>query len=129
MSPVRRLHIARALLVIGGLAIRFWTQSLIGSKAPPSGGGGIGDAIHTWTAPWNAWLNSHPSHANALLIGCSAVIDAFGVFLICDAVFWEQCPAIRRARHALRTAPAAPFNRASPSGADLPLQKNGATEA
>lgn len=82
-----RLRIARLLIVVAGLAVWFWTQSLIGSKSPPARDGGIGDAILDWTAPWNAWLNAHPGPANALLIASSLGIDALGLFLIAITIF------------------------------------------
>ena len=86
-APSARLRIARLVVVVCGLAIWFWTQSLIGAKAPIAGGHGIGDAIHDWTAPWNAWLLAHPSAANALLIASSAGIDALGLFIIGATIF------------------------------------------
>ncbi len=82
-----RLRVARFLMVVIGLALWFWTQSLIGSRSPIAGANGIGDAILDWTAPWNAWLNTHPNHANALLIASSAGIDALGLFLIGMTIF------------------------------------------
>ena len=85
--PSARLRIARLLVVVCGLAIWFWTQSLIGAKPPVAGGHGIGDAIHEWTAPWNAWLHEHASAANALLIASSAGIDAMGLFVIGATIF------------------------------------------
>lgn len=82
-----RLRLARFLLIVIGLGLWFWTQSLIGSKAPVAGANGIGDAILDWTAPWNAWLNAHPGAANALLIASSAGIDALGLFLLGMTIF------------------------------------------
>lgn len=82
-----RRRIAHLLLVIVGLAIWFWTQSLIGSKSPPAHAAGIGDTILDWTAPWNAWLHSHPQAANALLIASSLGIDALGLFVIGSTIF------------------------------------------
>lgn len=83
----QRLRIAHCLLVIAGLALWFWTQSLIGSKAPAVSANGIGDAILNWTAPVNAWLNANPAPANALLIASSLGIDALGVFVIGITIF------------------------------------------
>ena len=85
--PSARLRIARLVIVVCGLGVWFWTQSLIGTRTPIARGHGIGDAIHDWTAPWNAWLQAHPSAANALLIGSSAGIDALGVFVIGATIF------------------------------------------
>jgi membrane-associated phospholipid phosphatase len=82
-----RLRIARLIIVIVGLAAWFSTQALIGSKPPPTGANGIGDAVLDWTAPVNAWLNAHPSPANALLIASSLGIDALGLFVIGITIF------------------------------------------
>ncbi len=71
--------------VVAALVIWFWTQSLIGGKAPA--GEGIGDALHRLTAPWHARLLAQPSTANRLLIASSFFIDIFGVSLIGLAVF------------------------------------------
>ena len=87
LRPSARLRIARLVVVVCGLALWFWTQSLIGAKAPVAGGHGIGDAIHDWSAPWNAWLHARPSAANAVLIGSSAVIDALALFIIGATIF------------------------------------------
>lgn len=83
----KRLRIAHCLLVIAGLALWFWTQSLIGSKAPAVRANGIGDAILNWTEPVNAWLNANPAPANALLIASSLGIDALGLFVIGITIF------------------------------------------
>ncbi|MBE7496112.1 MAG: hypothetical protein HS117_14305 [Verrucomicrobiaceae bacterium] len=82
-----RLRLVRVGIIIAGLGVWFWTQSLIGAKSPPAGSGGIGDAIHEWTASWNEWLHAHPDAANALLITSSAGIDALGLFVIGATVF------------------------------------------
>lgn len=86
-ATLHRLRLARFLLIVIGLGLWFWTQSLIGSKAPVAGANGMGDAILEWTAPWNAWLNAHPGPANALLIASSAGIDALGLFLLGSTIF------------------------------------------
>ena len=83
----KRLRIAHCLLVVTGLAMWFWTQSLIGSKPPAVGANGIGDAILDWTAPVNVWLNAHPTPANSLLIASSLGIDALGLFVIGITIF------------------------------------------
>jgi hypothetical protein len=62
------------------LVIWFWTQSLIGSRR--LGGTGIGDGLHSWLTPLNAYLGGHSAVANALLIGSSAIIDLLGIFLL-----------------------------------------------
>lgn len=82
-----RLRLARLAIIIAGLGLWFWTQSLISGKAPVAGANGIGDAVLDWTAPWNAWLNSNESAANALLIASSLGIDTLGLFLIGSTIF------------------------------------------
>ncbi|HEY2573945.1 MAG TPA: phosphatase PAP2-related protein [Verrucomicrobiaceae bacterium] len=82
-----RLRTRRVILVIAGLAVWFWTQALIGSKAPVTGSTGIGDAVHQWSAGINAWLQEHAAANNTLLIASSACIDALGIFLIGAAIF------------------------------------------
>lgn len=87
MSPGLRLRLTRGTVVAAGLALWFWTQSLIGSRPPATGAHGIGDAVHAWTAPWNAWLEAHPGAADVLLIVSSACIDGLSLFLIAVAIF------------------------------------------
>jgi hypothetical protein len=70
---------ARILAVGFALALWFWTQALIGSR---KGGAGIGDALHDWSEPWNAYLQSRPKLANGILVASSGFIDFFGLFLI-----------------------------------------------
>jgi len=72
------------------LAIWFWTQSLIGSRAAPASG--IGDALHNLTSGWNAYFHDTPAAANLLLISSSAMIDALGLFLLAR---WLFGPSIR----------------------------------
>lgn len=79
----------RALFVVFGLVVWFWTQSLIGKRAFPSDGG-IGDGMHQLLAPVHQYLVQNPGAANALLIGSSAVIDAIGVFLLFGSVFGKS---------------------------------------
>lgn len=73
---------------IGGVAfalvIWFWTQKLIGKKAPL--GNKIGDRAHEWSASLHGWLLANPRAANATLIATSALIDVFGLFLIGAAI-------------------------------------------
>jgi hypothetical protein len=79
------LWLTRAVLVAAGLGLWFWTQRLIGQRPWPVGG--IGDVVHTWTAPLNRYLLACPRVADALLIVSSAVIDLLGVFLLGSAIF------------------------------------------
>lgn len=70
----------RVALTAAALALWFWTQSLIGARAlPPEG---LGDAVHQWTAPLNAYFHANPRAADALLIVSSALIDALALFLL-----------------------------------------------
>ena len=75
----------RTLTIAMGLAAWFVSQSLISARGCRQGE--IGDAVHDWTAPLNAWLTRRPSAANALLIASSGFIDLFGVFLLGSALF------------------------------------------
>lgn len=75
----------RIAITIAVLALWFWTQSLIGSRKPS--GNGITDAAHLWTAPINAYLLHHPRATDALLVISSALIDAFGLFLLLSWLF------------------------------------------
>lgn len=75
----------RVAITAAALVLWFWTQSLIGARTLPSAG--IGDAIHTATAPVNMYLHWHPSAANALLIVSSAVIDLLAIFLLSLWIF------------------------------------------
>jgi hypothetical protein len=87
VSATLKLRLIKVVVIIGGLAIWFWTQSLIGSKTPVAGGNGIGDGIHNLTASCNAWLQAHDGAATSLLIASSACIDAMGLFLIGVTIF------------------------------------------
>jgi 1-acyl-sn-glycerol-3-phosphate acyltransferase len=75
----------RAAVVAVSLVAWFWTQSLLGSRAPL--GHGIGDGLHAMTASVNRTLNDHASAANALLISSSACIDLLAVFLLARGIF------------------------------------------
>lgn len=70
---------ARLTTVALALALWFQTQALIGSRRDEDG---IVDRLHRWSAPWNAALWARPRLANRILIGSTACIDAFGLFLI-----------------------------------------------
>ena len=66
------------------LILWFWTQSLIGARAP---GAGIGDQLHNATASANSYLHGHPAAANLLLIVSSGIIDLLGFFLLSRWIF------------------------------------------
>ena len=74
-------------VVVAGIAIAFWfwTQSLIGRRHLASSG--IGDALHSLSAPFNHYLVVHPSAANGLLIASSGLIDLLAVFVFAEWVF------------------------------------------
>lgn len=67
------------------LVVWFWSQRLIASKAPVNNG--VGDRIHDWSASLHAWLLSHTRATDLTLIITSALVDAFGVFLLASAIF------------------------------------------
>lgn len=87
---MHKLRLTRVVIIIAGLALWFWTQSLIGSKSPVAGSTGIGDAVHDWTASWNDWLQNHATANNFLLIASSVCIDALGLFLIGATIFGKS---------------------------------------
>lgn len=83
--PSKTLMGTRLFLVIGALGAWFWTQALIGRRVFSDER--IGDSLHDWSAPVNAFLNSHPTTADALLIASSALIDVLGGFLLLRSIF------------------------------------------
>jgi PAP2 superfamily C-terminal len=78
----------RILITVIALAAWFWTQSLLGARSSPTEP--IGDGIHRLTATWNAFFQAEPRAANALLIVSSALIDAFGIFLLGSWIFTDR---------------------------------------
>jgi membrane-associated phospholipid phosphatase len=80
-----RSLILRAIVTILALGIWFWTQSLLGARSVPVVG--IGDAIHQWTAPLNAYFFENTREANVLLIVSSGLIDGLGIFLLARWLF------------------------------------------
>jgi hypothetical protein len=83
-----RSYVLRAIVTVLALGIWFWTQSLIGARSLPATG--VGDAIHQWTAPLNAYFFDHTREANALLIVSSGLIDALGIFLLARWIFGKS---------------------------------------
>ena len=75
----------RVLITVIALAVWFWTQSLLGARSSPTEP--IGDGLHKLTAGLNAFFQSAPRGANALLIFSSALIDAMGIFLLGSWIF------------------------------------------
>jgi len=80
----------RTILVALGLALWFWTQSVIARRAFPQGQ--IGDRLLDLTAPMNRYLREHPRRADGVLIATSAVIDLLGIYLVVTAILG---PSIR----------------------------------
>jgi hypothetical protein len=80
-----RAFVVRLTVTAVVLVIWFWTQSLIGARGAPANG--IGDRLHSATAPANLYLHTHPSAANVLLIVSSGIIDLLGVFLLAKWIF------------------------------------------
>src|SRR5262245_9277886 len=85
--------VIRLLIVIIGLGLWFFTQSLLVSR-PLSPGDDIGgamlsrtDRLFILTKPINDFPHEHPDYANALLVASSAVIDVLGIGLILFSVF------------------------------------------
>jgi len=74
----------RVLATVVALGLWFWTQSLIGSRAPSPG---IGDALQNLFAALNFYFGQHAIAANALLIVSSAFIDLLGLFLVAEWIF------------------------------------------
>ncbi|MFU8780997.1 MAG: phosphatase PAP2-related protein [Kiritimatiellia bacterium] len=74
----------RVGVVVVALLGWFKTQSMIGARVCE---GGIGDALHDWTEPWNDWLQARPVVANWVLRISSLFIDIFGIFLLAAGVF------------------------------------------
>lgn len=84
-SSNKRGLVLRIVITFAAMAVWFWTQSLLGARVSP--GGGIDDGLHNLTAPLNAYLQSAPRAANALLIVSSALIDAIAIFLLGSWIF------------------------------------------
>lgn len=83
MSPLSQIALRVGFVAIA-LVLWFWTQRLISAKAPANTG--LGDRLHDWSAPLHSWLIAHPRAANLTLIVTSALIDAFGLYLLASAV-------------------------------------------
>lgn len=104
----------RVVATVAALALWFWTQSLIGNRAPSEG---ISDALHNVFAGLNSYFGQHASAANALLIVSSAFIDILGLFLVAEWIFLGRSRAflglvlilgLRQVMQALCALPAPP---------------------
>ena len=74
----------RVIGTVAALGLWFWTQSLIGSRAPSQG---ISDVLHNQLAGLNSYFGQHATAANALLIVSSGFIDLLGLFLVAEWIF------------------------------------------
>lgn len=89
----RREWFVRSLIVVVGLGLWFFTQSLLGSRplSPQEDVGGVtlsrDDGLFSLTQPINQFLHNHPRSADVLLIVSSAAIDALGIWLIVASIF------------------------------------------
>jgi len=84
-TPDLQTIVLRLLAIGAGLIAWFVTQRMIGSRSLVQGA--LYDHLHVVTAPWNAWLNSHPMAANAALMASSLCVDAVTLFVLALAVF------------------------------------------
>ena len=76
--------LSRIVLTVAALGLWFWTQSMIGSRAPAHG---IDDALQDLFSGVNLYFGQHATAANALLIVSSALIDLLGLFLVAEWIF------------------------------------------
>lgn len=86
MPPLSDI-VVRVGFVVVGLVVWFWSQRVISRKPSPPEGGAIGDRLHETTAPLLEWLHAHPGAANLTLIITSALVDAFGLYLLGSTIF------------------------------------------
>jgi hypothetical protein len=83
----------RVLLVIAGIVAWYWTQAVLGKRAPkvavevP-----LTDGIHVLTARFHHRYFTNEAAGNRLLIASSLVIDLLGAYLLGSAIFG---PSIR----------------------------------
>jgi hypothetical protein len=73
--------LARVAATVAALGLWFWTQSLIGSRAPSEG---INDALHNLFAGLNSYFGQHASAVNVLLIVSSGLVDILGLLLVAE---------------------------------------------
>ena len=83
-GTIRFGALLRVVATVAALGLWFWTQSLIGRRAPSAG---IGDVLQNLFAGLNFYFGQHATAANALLIVSSAFIDLLGLFLVAEWVF------------------------------------------
>lgn len=80
MTPL----LVKCLVIVVGLGAWFLTQAWIARRPFPQGG--LHDRVHELTEPINRWLQTHPRHADILLIVTSALIDLAGVALLLSSL-------------------------------------------
>jgi hypothetical protein len=78
----------RVGVIVVALGLWFWTQKLIGRRAPvmPDDGGVIADGLHQFTAGWHRRLRENSHRADALLLVSSLVIDLLTLWLLASAI-------------------------------------------
>lgn len=78
----------RVALVVGGIAIWFWSQAVLGKRVPKvTNEVPLTDGIHLLTARIHARYATNVAAGNRLLIASSLVIDLLGVYLLGTAIF------------------------------------------
>jgi PAP2 superfamily C-terminal len=106
--------LARVVATVAALGLWFWTQSLIGRRAPAAG---INDALHNLFAGLNSYFGQHTAAANVLLIVSSGLVDILGLFLVAEWIFLGRSRAflglvvllgLRQIMQALCALPAPP---------------------
>ncbi|MSU22448.1 MAG: hypothetical protein EXS32_01340 [Opitutus sp.] len=114
MSTISHFAVRLGFVAVA-LVLWFWTQRLISAKAPANGG--VGDRLHDWSAPLHSWFLTNPRATDLTLILTSALIDAFGLYLLASAVFGSTVQpfiaililfAMRQACQAICTLPIPP---------------------
>lgn len=81
----------RGGLVIAGIVVWYWTQALLGKRAPKVGHDvPLTDGIHRLTARLHARYAENIAAGNRLLILSSLVIDLLGVYLLGSAILGES---------------------------------------
>lgn len=79
---------ARFTLVVAGIAVWFWTQAVLGKRAPKVAyETPLSDGIHVLTARIHHRYFTNTAAGNRLLIASSLVIDLLGLYLIGSALF------------------------------------------
>ena len=113
-GPQRLGMLVRVVATVAALGLWFWTQSLIGGRAPSAG---INDGLHNVFAGLNSYFGQHATAANVLLIVSSGLVDVLGLFLVAEWIFLGRSRAflglvlllgLRQVMQALCALPAPP---------------------